>query len=122
MRGKNPADRNAGQDRHPSEPDHLSVLVCTQSSWELLCKVYLTSAITATFLSWLMKNIPPEPRQSAHSLKERNSHTMPVCFLFPQLPEQGVPGSARLYHTGDSTVDVTNMASGVQEWLSRERG
>lgn len=30
-------------------------------------------------------------------------------------PEQGVPGSARLPHTGDSTVDVTNMASAVQE-------
>lgn len=35
---------------------------------------------------------------------------MPVCFLFLQLPEQGVSGSARLYHTGDSTVDVTSMA------------
>lgn len=36
---------------------------------------------------------------------------MPVCFLFLQLPEQGVSGSARLHHTGDSTVDVTNTAS-----------
>lgn len=40
---------------------------------------------------------------------------MSMCFLFLQHPEQGVPGSARLPHTGDSTVDVTNMASAVRE-------
>lgn len=90
-RGKFQQTGMLGKTGNPSEPEHLSVLVCNSVQLGLLCKGYLTSA---TFLSWLMRNIPPEPLQSVHSLKERSSHTMTVCFLFLQLPEQGVPGSA----------------------------
>lgn len=102
-----------GKTGNPSEPDHLSVLVCNS--------VQLGTPLQGLFNIRHRSNFPELADE------KQPSRATPVCpfpkgkeltqsaCVFYSYSSQNIPGSVRLHHTGDSTVDVTNMASAVQE-------